>query len=416
MKFSAALLTAVLTAVTVVSAVPFQRRAGAGAVRKMAGTTRLDAAGAVYLLSNDPNENQILVATINADGSLNLDSAVDAGGRGSHGKADGPDALFSQGSIKASKKGKVLAAVNPGSDTVSLFSINAKNPTKLTALGDPVSTEGEFPISVAFNADGTRFCVLNGGRVNGVNCYSVDKKLGPLAINNSLRLLTDKLKTDTPPAGPAGTASHILFSEDGKQLIVSVKGTPPNAGFFAVWDVAADGSLSADFKQVAPAKGGLLPFGMSVIPGKNAILATDAGIGFDVLDLADDSKSSANAIDGQVATCWSAFSSKTGNFYVTDIGTSAVTEVHVDDNLKGTIVGQTLLTPGSATIDLDIGTVNGRDFAYVLAANATSVDVIALDSPGLAERFSTLDISGPTSAAGISINPNNLQGMTVFTV
>ena len=181
--------------------------------------------------------------------------------------------------------------------------------------------------------------MLNGGRVNGVNCYKVDKTLGPVAIDNSLRLLTDKLKTSTPPAGPAGTASHVLFSEDGKQLIVSVKGTPPNAGFFAVWDVAADGSLSADFKQVAPAKGGLLPFGMSVIPGKNAILATDAGIGFDVLDLNGNKKSSANAISGQVATCWSAFSSKTGNFYVTDIGTAAVTEVHVDNNLKGSIVG-----------------------------------------------------------------------------
>ena len=48
MKFSAALFTVVLTAVTVVSALPFQRRAGAGTTKKMAGTTRLDAAGAVY--------------------------------------------------------------------------------------------------------------------------------------------------------------------------------------------------------------------------------------------------------------------------------------------------------------------------------------------------------------------------------
>ena len=52
MKFSAALFTAVLTAVTVVSALPFQRRAGAGTTKKMAGTTRLDAAGAVYCESH----------------------------------------------------------------------------------------------------------------------------------------------------------------------------------------------------------------------------------------------------------------------------------------------------------------------------------------------------------------------------
>ena len=267
---------------------------------------------------------------------------MEAGGRGSHGKSNGPDALFSQGSIKASKKGQVLATVNAGSNTISLFSIDPKDPTSLTPLGDPVSSEGEFPISLAFNADGTRLCVLNGGAVSGVNCYKVDKKLGPVAISNSLRLLTDTgaLKgTQTPPAGPTNTASQVLFSEDGKQLIVSVKGTPQAPGFFAIWTVAADGSLSKDFQNVALAKGGALPFGMSVIPGKKALLATDPALGFDILDLDSGNKrSSANKITGQAATCWSAFSPKTGNFYLSDVGTSTITEVHVDNNLNATLV------------------------------------------------------------------------------
>ena len=47
MKSSAALLVAVLTAVSVIP-VPLQRRAGAGTITKMAETTRFDAAGAVY--------------------------------------------------------------------------------------------------------------------------------------------------------------------------------------------------------------------------------------------------------------------------------------------------------------------------------------------------------------------------------
>ena len=145
MKFSIAIMTSVLATSLLVSAAPFQRRAGTGTTKKMA-TTRLDASGAVYcmwprpspicslsyrfaVLTNEPDENQIIAASINADGTLvgtifrarldryssppkNLDRAVAAGGRGSHGKAAGPDALFSQGSIKVSKKGKVLAAVN----------------------------------------------------------------------------------------------------------------------------------------------------------------------------------------------------------------------------------------------------------------------------------------------------------------
>ncbi len=51
---------------------------------------------------------------------------------------------------------------------------------------------------------------------------------------------------------------------------------------------------------------------MTIIPGKNAILVTDAGIGFDVFDFSSgtnaSSKSSVVAIDGQSATCWSSFS------------------------------------------------------------------------------------------------------------
>ncbi|KAL1949460.1 hypothetical protein VTO73DRAFT_8341 [Trametes versicolor] len=410
MKFTSAVLTSVLAATTLVSAAPMVRR---GRTKMMSKTTRFDAAGAVYFITNEPDENMVVAASINSDGTLNLDRAVATGGHGAHGQSTGPDALFSQGAIKASAKGKVLATVNAGSNTVSLFSIDSKTPTNIQPLGDVVSSEGEFPMSLAFNANGDRLCVLNGGQVNGVNCYKVDKKTGLSAIANTLRPLG--LNQTTPATGPAGTASHIVFSEDGKQLIASVKGVPPTPGFLAIWDVNADGSLSPDFKNVAPAKDGLLPFSMTVIPGKNAILATDAGLGFDIFDLKDNNRSSAIAIDGQVATCWSSFSKKTGNFYLTDIGTATVTEVHVDDNLKGSIVQQYPQAPGSATIDNDIATVNGQDFMYVLAPNATSIDVLLLDSPGEAKKLTSLNFSGPTKAAGITINPDNLQGMTVFT-
>ena len=95
-----------------------------------------------------------------------------------------------------------------------------------------------------------------------------------------------------------------------------------------------------------PASGGLLPFSMTVIPGKNAILATDAGVGFDVFNFngngnGTDSLTASSTvvpIAGQKATCWSSFSSKSGNFYLTDVGTSTITEVNVDKNLKGSIV------------------------------------------------------------------------------
>ncbi|KAI9060507.1 hypothetical protein FKP32DRAFT_1613511 [Trametes sanguinea] len=410
MQLSLAALASLLTASGLVSALPLERRG----TKMMTSNTRLNAAGAAYFITNEPGENMIIAASINSDGTLNLDRAVSTSGRGSHGITDpvGPDALFSQGAIKASAKGQVLATVNSGSNTISLFSIDPKTPTNIQPLGDPVSSEGEFPMSLAFNSDGSRLCVLNGGTVNGVNCYTVDKKNGLTAMPNTLRSLG--LNQTTPATGPAGSTSHIIFSEDGKQLMASVKGVPPNPGMIAVWDVADDGSLSADFKAVAPPSGGLLPFSMTVIPGKNAVLSTDPGLGFDVFDFSSGNSSSAVKIDGQNATCWSSFSTKTGNFYLTDIGTAIVTEVNVDDNLKASIVKQYPQTKGAATIDNDIATVNGKDMMYVLAPGTQTVEVLSLDAPGNAKHVQSLNIAGPAKAAGVTTNTNNLQGMTVF--
>ncbi|KAF5343202.1 hypothetical protein D9756_003435 [Leucocoprinus leucothites] len=382
--------------------------------------------GAAYFLTNEPNGNFVVAADIGTDGKLNLRRAIDAGGLGAHGQPDnnGPDGLFSQGSIKASKSGKVLVTVNPGSSTLSSFKIDPNDPTALRMIGKPVSSDGQFPISVALNKDGNMACAVNGGAINGVSCYSIDQQKGLVPIQNTVRSLG--LNQTTPATGPAGSASQVVFTEDGNRLVVSVKGVPPQPGFFAVWDVQADGSLSENFQSIAPAKGGLLPFSMTVIPGKNAIFATDAGIGFDIFDLAaagssqgqnstaTGDRSSSNAIDGQVATCWSTFSPSTGNFYLTDIGTSTITEVNLDDNLAAKIVKQYPQTQQSATIDLDIASVGSTDFLYVLAANATTIDVLSLDGPGQANNVQKLDISGPARAAGLQISGSNLQGMTVF--
>ena len=76
-----------------------------------------------------------------------------------------------------------------------------------------------------------------------------------------------------------------IFNEAGDKLVASVKGTPPaDPGFLAVWDVSQDGTLSADFTKIGAPTGGLLPFSMTNINGRNAILATDAGVGFDIFD------------------------------------------------------------------------------------------------------------------------------------
>lgn len=406
---------------------------------KMSGGSqnRAQVMGSAFFITNEPSGNFVVSADIGANGQMSLVQAISTGGVGAHGLTDpvGPDPLFTQGAVKTSKTANVLITVNAGSNSLSAFTINPKAPSLLKTLGAPVSSEGEFPVSVAINAAGTSACTVNSGAVNGVSCYSINKRTGLTKIANTVRSLN--LNQTTPATGPAGTASHIVFSENQKQLVVSVKGLPPTPGFLAVWDIAKDGSLSADFKAIAPTAGGLLPFSMTIIPGKNAILATDAGIGFSVYDFAAASvagsgnatvsiaanatvaggKSSNVAIKGQGATCWSSLSAKTGNFYLTDVATSTVTEVNVAANtLAGTIVAQYPQTAGSGTIDNDVLAVGATDFLYVLSANATAVDVLSLGAPGKAKHVQKLDIAGPAKAAGLTLNAVNLQGMTTFKV
>ncbi|KAI0058207.1 hypothetical protein BV25DRAFT_1830389 [Artomyces pyxidatus] len=381
--------------------------------------------GAAYFLTNEPQGNFVVSADIGSDGTIALARAYATAGRGQHGLdgADGPDGMFSQGAVKVSPATNLLAAVNPGSNTVSLFKIDPNTPSLLTQFGLPVSSEGEFPMSLAFNSAGNQVCVLNGGSINGVNCYMVDSTLGLVAMNNSVRSLG--LNQTTPATGPAGSASHVIFSEDGKSLVASVKGVPPTPGFFAIWDVASDGTLSQNFTKVNPPTGGLLPFSMTAIPGKNAILATDAGVGVDILDMSNlqpaingstnsTGESSILPIQGQGATCWSTFSPQSGNFYVTDIDTSMVTEVGLDANLKPSIVKQYPQGNNSATIDLDAATIGGKDFLYILMPNVTSVQVMAVNGPGQAQNIQTVDISGPAAQVGLTVSKANLQGMTAF--
>ncbi len=47
-------------------------------------------------------------------------------------------------------------------------------------------------------------------------------------------------------------------------------------------------------------------------------------------------------------------------------------------------------------------------FLYVLAPNTTSIEILSLESAGNAKHISTLDISGPTKAAGITISTSSL--------
>ncbi|KAF5328923.1 hypothetical protein D9758_016820 [Tetrapyrgos nigripes] len=374
--------------------------------------------GALYFMTNEPDGSNLVIHGINNDGTLTFTGVLPIGGVGSKEVTDPVDVdpLGSQASVKVS--GNSIFIANAGSSTVSMFNIDPNDPINPTMAGFPISSGGEFPISLTVSKKSGQVCVVNTGAVNGISCYTSDPKLGLTPVPNTIRSLN--LDQTTPPSAPINTASQVVFTDDGQRLLVSVKGNP---GFVASWDVNEDGSLSPDFVKNTPSDGGLLS-GLSNI-GKSkdipALVITDAALGVNVFKFDDNQvKSKASntplPIDGQNGISWAEFSPVTGNFYVTDKGTATLTEIAVADDLKASVVGQTKLIENSATIDLEIATIGDKDFAYVMAPNAGVINVLDLQSPGKVVKIEDKDFCQSLSKAGVKFDPVNIQAMNAFFV
>ncbi|KAH8102998.1 hypothetical protein BXZ70DRAFT_999217 [Cristinia sonorae] len=415
MKFTA-LLVYVLGAIAVAQATPAPADASVSA--RGVNSAKV---GAAYFLTNEPSGNMVMVARLGPSGHVDFKTAVSTGGRGAHVTGGtGPDPLASQGAIRTSASGQFLAAVNAGSNTVSLFAIDPQDPTEIKQIGNAAFTEGNFPNSVAINKKGTQVCVLNAGLENGVNCYKVDGFRGLIPQAETHRRLN--IASD---AGPMAVAAHeIAFNDANDKLVVSVVGTP---GFLAVWDVAPNGALSKNFTTIAPPPGGMNPFSLTAVHNTNAFVSADPAIGVDFWDLSSLSPASVGGnqtasgrsiavpVNGQRANCWSAFSPQTGNYYLVDAGNSVVTEVKLNGaDLIPSVVNQYPQTNGAATIDADIAHINGKDFLYVLAPMTTSIDVLSLNGPGNAKAVGSFNFAEKAKQLGVTITPANLQGMATF--
>ncbi|KAG8954275.1 hypothetical protein FRC04_000500 [Tulasnella sp. 424] len=378
-----------------------------------APTRRAGLVGAAYVINNDPSGNSILASNIANDGTLTFGAAISAGGIGLHGNNTNPNAgdpLFSQDAIKV--VGGYLYTVNSGSNTIVMFKINPENPSDLTMIGQPVNSGGDFPLSIAVSEWG-QVCVLNGGAVSNVSCFKADPANGLTALPDAIRVLP--LNQTTPPSGPPGSASDIIFTPSHKLLASGLSESQP--GYIAEWAVdPTTGQLSQDFVKNTISSPGMNPFGMTPIPGRDAILSADPAVGYAIWDLTTVSATSnVISVSGQMAICWSTYSASTQSFFLMDPGASEVVEVAVDGSLQSTTVKQYQLATGSGPLDGAVGSVAGKDYLYVLSAAMTSIDVFALPSKGGAEPVQTFNLTTAVNDM-TPVSSKNLQGMAIYVV
>ena len=101
-----------------------------------AGEDRADDWRAVYTLTNDKEGNELAVFPRDGKGRLARPFFVPTGGDGTGG------GLGNQGALAASDDGEFLYAVNPGSDSLSVFRLGRRGPDLIQVIPSGGSRRG----------------------------------------------------------------------------------------------------------------------------------------------------------------------------------------------------------------------------------------------------------------------------------
>jgi 6-phosphogluconolactonase (cycloisomerase 2 family) len=337
---------------------------------------------AVFVQTDNPAGNQVVAYDRANDGSLTLSATYNTGGLGGILNGSAVDHLASQGSLTYDDNG-LLFAVNAGSNTVSVFSVNGDH----LLLRQVINSGGRFPVSVA--ARGDLVYVLNakgGGSVVGfaVRGNSVHRLAG------SRRDLGLTIPTGTTQF--TNTPGQVAFTPDGLQLVVTTKA---NGNDIDVFRVGATGRLSP--APVVNSEPGTVPFGV-IFDRAGHLVVAEAGPNA-LATFALQPNGHVTLIDmvgtGQAATCWVAPAQ--GYLFASNAGSASESGYREALGGRLTLLGSTPTDPG--TVDA-APSFNGR-FLYIQTGGAGIVDGFAVHANGTLAAVGSVSVSGAAGGEGI---------------
>jgi DNA-binding beta-propeller fold protein YncE len=338
----------------------------------------------VFVQTNNPAGNQILVYDRAEDGTLTLAETVDTGGSGGRNGGAGPDPLTSQGSLVYDTHHRVLIAVNAGSNTLSVLGPDDDH----LRLRQVLASGETFPVSVTVHGD--LVYVLNAHEAGAITGYRItDSQLHP--IDDSTRSL--ELTPVTGPTQFLNTPAQIGFTPDGQHLVITTKA---NGSQIDVFTMGPYGQPADTFTANPAGTPG--PFGFTFDDHGHLVVTDVATSTLTTYTIHPDGTTTqlASQPDGQQAMCWVAHTA--GNFYVVEAGSNTVTGYHIDPAGTPTVFTQTPTREGP--VDL-AGTRDGK-FLYVQVGTAAGVDGFRIKPDGTLAQIVTL--TGPNSAEGIAVS------------
>src|SRR2546423_10826663 len=206
----------------------------------------------VWVQTNEPTGNSVVVYDRGADGRLTQAGTYSTGGNGGvAARGTESDHLASQGSLVYDAADRLLFAVNAGSNSVSAFSVHGDR----LHLESVVASGGQFPASIAVH--GRLLYVLNSGGVGVVQGFRIAGD-HLVRIPGSARTLG---LADSEPPFFLTSPGQIGFTPDGQQVLMTTKASESTIDVF---QVGANGRLSAT--PVANASATPVPFAFTFTP------------------------------------------------------------------------------------------------------------------------------------------------------
>ncbi|MFE0465548.1 lactonase family protein [Kitasatospora sp. NPDC058965] len=338
---------------------------------------------AVFVQTDNPAGNQVVAYHRADDGQLTPAGSYDTNGLG--GVLDGSvaDHLASQGSLTYDPRHALLYAVNAGSDTVSVFSVDGDR----LALQQVIGSGGRFPVSVAVHDDTVYVLnALDGGSIQGFTvkdgCLEAQQ-----AWHRPLGLDPDATPQFTHTPGQVG------FTGDGSQLVVTTKA---NGSSLLVFALDRDGA-PAD-TPVTTSLPGAVPFAF-VPNGRHGLFLAEAGtnaVATFTIHRDGTATQEASAATGQAATCW--IVAVRDLLYASNAGSSTLTGVRTADRGRQlTVLGNTPTDPG--TVDAAVS----ADGHYLYAQTGVNgiLDAFAVNDDGSLTALGTETV--PEGAGGEGI-------------
>ena len=343
-------------------------------------------AGAVFVMTNAAEKNEIIAYKRSGDGSLTEVHRFATGGRGSGGTTD---PLGSQGSLILTKDRSFLLAVNAGSGEISVFRVHGA----ILALVERVPCGGSEPVSLAQH-NGLVHVANAGGNSNVVGFH--------LAANGRLTAIPGSISfLSTSNSGPGS----VSFSPDGQFLLVTEKVTNE----IDVFPVQKDGKLGAIVVNPSAGPGAFAivfaPNGAAIVSETGPMGGHDAGA---ISSYAVQSDGKLSTISASVptmgaATCWQAVTPDGEFVYTSNSGTSNISGFSVGSSgMLTALAGTVLATLPDGSADLDSAITADGKFLYTLDSGTGKVSILGIDRNG------SLDIRGEIGGLKPSAGFNGL--------